>query len=749
MLLLFMKCTFIFVFCTGILAKNGFTSCKILQSKICESSFVNFISFLTQKEAKKNFNFKMEDSWTLASLIDDKISFTESQITRFMNRTGKFDNSILINLDEDHHRLNRTWDTLDNIRIYVERFKAFDGHNLRDSNYDLSRFAKLSENELGCLLSHLGAIYLASLHESQDSYTLIFEDNIITNIGYDGWEETLNDLRDIDSSETVHMIYFGKCMETCTQMVRVQGHIYRAVSPKCSHAYAIKNSFARRIIEDFEQCLEYPNSLTNCEYFNQPVDRIFAGYIEHGICRALVLHPNIFFQDVLNESHSGKNNPLNSYLECQDLNLPKVLPPPAPPNSRDRRSTTTIIILTIVFLVIIGILMLLIRKRKIKKSGRLLGAIVIGFLAVILYIFLRNRGAKKAPERYSLKSLLEFSVGGRHDFNSNHSLLPSHKHDLFNPNGILYKNGSGEDVLLTSTRCFDGTSSYPLLQIYNSHLQGRPTFQLQYSKMLWIESHRTMKSHHSLGYEDMRIFNYNNEIYLIGVNLDRSAKGVPGMILVKLNSVFEAVQTWHLYYPPVANEPNKNWAPIVLQNGDLGFIVNLDPLLVVKRSLGSYNEYLEKCEVVYESPKQTNIDHVRNSSITISWNDIPLSFRVILDKISPMDSACQRFVLMGHTKYISYGLHGMEVLYQHYFVIVDLPRNSEDYDTGRVYYSTPFHVEEEYSPHIEYISGFSFVQEQKGDDTSWLMVMMYGLRDIQSSHINLRPEELDKFLKAV
>ena len=405
------------------------------------------------------------------------------------------------------------------------------------------------------------------------------------------------------------------------------------------------------------------------------------------------------------------------------------------------------VILIVLFLLIIWILHLLTKRGKVKRVGRWITAISLIFLMVIVYIYLRNRNTSKGLERLTLKTILSFSAGGRHDFNVNHSLLPSRKHDLFNPNGILHKNSSGDTILLTSTRCFDGNSSYPLLQIYNPHLHGRPTFELQYSKMLWIESHRSLKSSNAMGYEDMRIFNYNNDIYLIGVNLDRSANGIPGMVMVKLNSAYEAVQTWHLYYPPVASRPNKNWAPMTLHDGSLGFVVDLDPLLVVRRTTGLYGEYLEKCEVVFEAPKQTKIKNVRNSSICIPWTDVPASFKVVLDNISPMDGAWQRFLLMGHTKYLNYSLRGIDVLYQHYFVILDLPRIINGPDVGRVYYSTPFHVEEPYSPHIEYISGLTFVQEQKDDDTSWLMVIMYGLRDNQSSHINLRPAELTKLLE--
>lgn len=688
-------------------------------------------------------------SINLSTLLLTGANLTEAQIDRANGRNGLFESAFLINLDSEPGRLHDAWLTFDKVDIYAERFKAFDGDKLRKGNIlsseQLQRFTNLSSGQLGCLFSHLCVLYIASIHPNQNLYTLVFEDDIITSIGKDGFNNLLENLRRVDQEESVHLIYFGKCMESCTQMTKVFDNIYRAISPRCTHAYAIKNSFAKQLVKDFESCCNYPNSVTNCSFFERPIDRIYANYITHGIARGLVIHPGIFYQDVLNKPSTVNNGNLLAYQECGDLSSFATPVSQASQVQTGRKLSLYTLIASIVLFFIILIVIYILKKRgKMQGKTRLIIVALIGVGIWVVYSYLRNRNTSRGLEKLTLKTVVEYSRKGSRRFPVNLSVIPSQKHDFFNPNGINWKDSTGHDIFITSTRSFDGISSYPLLQVLDPHIEGLDNFHLIYSKMLWLQSHRSMKSNSSLGYEDMRIFSWMNEIYLIGVNLDRSENGTPSMVLVLLDTAYNHIKTWHLVYPPISKFPNKNWAPIVLNDGELGFVVDLDPLLIVKR-IHLDNEYQETCELVFKSETRILKPKIRNSTITIAWSDVPATFKPAFLKIAPYNAGFKRYIMMGHTKYINIGLVKMDILYQHYFAVIDLSYNEDS--TSVVNYSGPLHVEENYSPHIEYISGISFIRGVEGDENSWMFIVMYGLRDNESGYILLRPDELEKLLE--
>ena len=136
---------------------------------------------------------------------------------------------------------------------------------------------------------------------------------------------------------------------------------------------------------------------------------------------------------------------------------------------------------------------------------------------------------------------------------------------------------------------------------------------------------------------------------------------------------------------------------------------------------------------------------IRNSTITIAWNDVPEDFKPSFNLIAPMKGGYRRFIMMGHSKYIWVNILKSEVLYQHYFVVIDLPPNP--LDPVEINFSGALHVEEPHSPHIEYISGLCFLQTTPGNSDSWVLSIMYGLRDVESSYITLNPNELFKMLQ--
>lgn len=297
----------------------------------------------------------------------------------------------------------------------------------------------------------------------------------------------------------------------------------------------------------------------------------------------------------------------------------------------------------------------------------------------------------------------------------------------FNPNGIIHKNKT-----IIIYRCLEKNTSlvfYCYMDLMKKQFFSNP-------QKISINLNKPILNGNFLGFEDMRIFEYRKELYIIGVNLDRREDGIPNMVLVKLDKKYVNLSKdiWYLNYPPLNKIPNKNWSPIILQN-QLCFIVDLDPLLIVKRKFLN-NKYIETCEIFYQSiNSKLFIKNLRNSTITYKWNDIPVCFHDKLGKICGLryeklnrsENFCNKYFLLGHTKFIEKEL----IIYQHYFIILNFNSDFSDYE---IYISNPFYLEEKYKPHIEYISGVSFDKNN--------MYIFYGLRDKQCKYLIISSEKL-------
>ena len=249
----------------------------------------------------------------LKKLIDSQKAFTQSQINDFYNNRGKFSNFILINLKKRTDRLAKATYTLKKLMISFQLFFAINGNDL--DNEWVKRLPSLNKGELGCFLSHMCVLALAASHPEPESFTVIFEDDIISSAG--NITDILENIEKLDKKESLDIIYFGKCLENCTKMINIKENIYKGVDPYCTHSYAIKNLFAKKIIDEMYECVI---SKTKCKNFDKPIDHIYASYINNKVANAIIIHPSIFFQDVLSGNSSDlRNDSLQNYLECRDL----------------------------------------------------------------------------------------------------------------------------------------------------------------------------------------------------------------------------------------------------------------------------------------------------------------------------------------------------------------------------------------------------------------------------------------------
>ena len=756
-------------------------------------------------------NYLLSDQ--LHKLIDSTNALEHHQIRAYDHNHDTFENAFVINLTDRPQRLAKTKDTLRQVGLSAVRFSAIRGSDLTKSTV-AEMFNHLRPAELGCVLSHLCILSLAAKHANQDGFTLIFEDDIVSSSGADYMKHAFYELKQLDANDPIDLIYFGKCLERCGAMVQIKDNLYRAVEPSCCHAYAIKNSFAKRLIHDLDGCHRHRKSLLNGDFFNCNIDGILRGYQVHGLAKGVVFHPAIFYQDVISTKSDLRDDTSANYKECHDdphgLKIRKEdvqwARDDAARQCRIRYRIVLIIVIVIIVLVVLGVwqrrkVMPLLRKRSVQWGT--LG--VVAFVALIILTVMLAVSSRADRERWMKAHWFRQNFGLKHrsilvtamsccshqpvTINCDKHLLTNLDYKVFNPNGVFarvhydnrlydpmadkYLDVSREGVFITTSRASNGRVSYPILQVFSSDFG-----TLLEAKRINIESHRSMKSNELLGYEDMRIFQHRNvngrllesghHNYLIGVNLDRHHDQLPSMILVKLDCDFNSVETWHLKYEPCLKAPQKNWSPLTLPGGDLGFIVDIDPLVVVKRKskyqselrefqslvpLDSHgsptdaldDDYSEHCELVYSSKCQTKVEKMRNSTVCIDWHSVPREFQEVFGtQCGQLDHVnYQRYVLLGHTKFVESDFvpGGRLVTYQHYFVLVDLPKSIHYQNRGlscKVTLSKPFNVETCQLPHIEYVSGLSFARMVGRD----LMVIMYGLRDCESKYLTMTSGEL-------
>lgn len=720
----------------------------------------------------------------LKQLIYDTNALSSDQIDAFYRTHGKFDNIFVINMANREERLRNATRTLKKVGLDFERFVAISGKDLneRDDTWT-KQFPLLRPGELGCLLSHLSIIALAASHNNENNFTLIFEDDVVTSSS--NIDSLFEEISDMDEYERVDIIYLGKCLESCGKITQIKDNIFRAATPSCTHALIIRNSYARKLLKLMDNC---DDSAIDSEFFNRGIDSIHRDLIVSGIINGIVIHPAIFYQDVITGSSDLRQEFMINYQECNDTNpCIQEFHPPCDDGPRKRlRNLTKFIIIIIVLIIILIIIGKIMKKRgmtrgvlveKFKSSNKRKLAIVclIIIIVIILLIFivgLSRREPRKltkfeqnkhkpewlkdytSPPNPIQPTLLSIADGRAKHFEIDRAMLASKEYKVFNPNGFFSFDNHGKLELITANRCCYDKVSYPLLQIFD-----RNVTKIIDSRKILVESDKPMKSNRILGFEDMRIFLYNEKLYMIGVNLDRSVDILPSMCLVKLDSNYRSEKTWHLNYPPLIAVSNKNWSPLELplddderrkgnKVGELGFIVDIDPLLIVKRKI--FNNGMDDanpdwnyvCEAAYSYSKQTKVSKLRNSTITYKWSDIPKSFQETFSTICfEMESHYQRYILMGHTKYVESDFidDAWLVTYQHYFVIIDLPIHPHGHYTPRIFLSKSFHVEQENRPHIEYISGFAFNEDK--------LIVMYGFQDVESRYIVISDESLKKFIR--
>lgn len=230
----------------------------------------------------------------------------------YYNNNELISDPFIISLDKDTDKYHNATQILENLHLQPMKFHAIDGKELKNTRPDIcDKFTYLNDGEMGCFISHYLIYYLASQHSNPDQYTMIFEDDIGTEIDSKSFNDKLKD----SVNHNPDLIYLGKCAEFCIMIKQIHDDLYQGYKPLCMHAYMIKNSFAKRVVE----------SINKLEIIDTPIDKIIFKTING--TKILEYHPSLFYQDPKYPSNlRGTVLQIANELECLDLpNLPKKL----------------------------------------------------------------------------------------------------------------------------------------------------------------------------------------------------------------------------------------------------------------------------------------------------------------------------------------------------------------------------------------------------------------------------------------
>jgi hypothetical protein len=511
-------------------------------------------------------------------------------------------------------------------------------------------------------------------------------------------------------------------------MTHIEGIIYRAVAPACTHALAIRNSFARRVITEFRD-------------YNTGIDCILGDYIKHKLVTGLVFHPGLFFQNVL-QFESGlrlKKEQLINYLECNDTCGQHICPNPRENREEPQEEPTTrtdkpekkpklvwanwlwLIVAAIVGCVIFLAIYTMLKhrcKHNLAFFYGLLGFAIVMCIGIFLSRVMRtpdegkDNGTKsyRAMKPHSSEPIIEKSIATTITIRDASRRTG---YNIYNPN-FVYHSG----FLYTAIRANNDKHTYTVIK---TESDGKVISEIILDPKArgqgWNDSTNVIKDKKTCetGLEDMRLFVFRDTLWLTGVNLD--ANGCrPRMVLFDLTSylAYNEENVLPLVYPPVMDGPNKNWAPLVLKQpyGEtLLYVIDFDPLLIVKPDLDT-----GRCHLVYKAEKSTHdlFARPRNSTIMIHLRE-------------------KLFLMMIHVKYVQSDFIpiGSTVYFQHRFATIDM-------DTMETQISGPFNIEEKGLPHIEYLSGLLL------DATKREVVLGYGLRDREAKMVRFSYDKVNK-----
>lgn len=226
------------------------------------------------------------------------------QLMSYYNSKKSHDNPFIISLPKDTNKYNNTTVILEDIGLNPIKMEAVYGKNLVKTHPEIcDLFKSLSYPEIGCFISHIITLYIISKHSNPDGYSIIFEDDITIK----SQDPTTIKPKILNSMKyNANMVYLGKCLESCFKITPIENNMFYGYKPLCLHAYMVKNSFAKQVID----------YIKSQQLYDLPVDKIILNVVDKKE-DIIVFHPSIFYQNSEYESNlRGKIAQQFNFMDC-------------------------------------------------------------------------------------------------------------------------------------------------------------------------------------------------------------------------------------------------------------------------------------------------------------------------------------------------------------------------------------------------------------------------------------------------
>lgn len=230
------------------------------------------------------------------------------------------DETYLINLDSDTHRLENFDRFMTRSKWNYKRFSAVNGKALvRSDNNDetikvqlelkkkyVAWLSWLSNSEIGCMLSHV-SLWERVANQPDLNRVAIFEDDARTHLEIGTLHQLLSGFYNYIKDQKIDepdILYLGKALDDCVSYEQVWGDVYRSKHPICLHAYIITKSGARKLLQQ--------------RPYRLPIDIVVLNAIKAQVLNVMVFHPSLYFQDVVGQSSNLRSQhlALNNTAEC-------------------------------------------------------------------------------------------------------------------------------------------------------------------------------------------------------------------------------------------------------------------------------------------------------------------------------------------------------------------------------------------------------------------------------------------------
>jgi GR25 family glycosyltransferase involved in LPS biosynthesis len=247
----------------------------------------------------------------LKSFCESYIRYNQSvgklNLSDYYTNYNKINGSFIISLPKDINKYNNSKKILGNLNFDPIKIEAVYGRDLKNTNIK-NLFINLSYPEIGCFISHLITLYIISKHKKTDGYSIIFEDDIMIKDNKNINSKILN-----VTKYDANIVYLGKCLEMCsniTQIDKLEFDVFYGYKPLCLHAYMIKNSFAKTIID----------YIGIQKIINLPIDKLILD-VANKKNDIIVFHPSLFYQNVNYDSNlRGKFAQQFNIMDCRITN---------------------------------------------------------------------------------------------------------------------------------------------------------------------------------------------------------------------------------------------------------------------------------------------------------------------------------------------------------------------------------------------------------------------------------------------